>query len=105
MRQTYAKEKFSSAVAVLKKGSKDLKSSIWDAYLIFHPLSENDFSDELKDDWNFIHRELTTENPSYNEAGEVTEGKVQNTLKKMSEGKCTEIVKRIIDLEKRLSLS
>lgn len=102
MRLNYAKEKLGSAVRSISNDRGNIKTRIWNAYLIFHTLSENDFSEELKEDWNFIYNNLTIEEPTHNEKGEVTDGKVQNTLKLLSEDKCVEIVNRIVELEAKL---
>lgn len=102
MRNRYAKEKLSSAVRLLATNKGDIKVGLWNAYLIFHPLTETDFSEDLREEWNIIHRNLTTEEPSYDEKGEVTDGRVQNTLKKLSHNKCQELVSMIKSLESKL---
>lgn len=102
MRHSYAREKFGVAVNEMATGTGDIRDRIWHAYLSFHPLTEKDFSDELKDDWNQIYQSLTKEEPSYNDKGEVTIGKVQNTLNKMDTESCVELAQLICDLNSKL---
>lgn len=92
------KEKFAAAVETMANSTGDIKSRLWGAFLIFHTLTEKDFPDELKEYWNSIYNDLTREEPSYDKNGEVTEGKVQNTLKVIDETKCAEIARKITEL-------
>jgi len=80
----------------------NIRTRIWNAFLIFHTLSKNDFSVELQEDWDFIYNSLTSQEPTYDKKGEVVSGKVQNTLKVLSEDKCVEIAERIVELETKL---
>lgn len=102
MRHQYAKEKLGSAVHSMATDKGDIKTRLWHAFLIFHTLSERDFGDEFKEDWNFIYNSLTTEEPSYDDKGEVTTGRIQNTLKVLDEKTCVEIAERISNLAAKL---
>ena len=104
MRGTYAKEKIGSAVHILATGRGGIKQRIWDAYMQFHPLRETDFPDDLKPKWNELHDRLTSEEPSYDSKGEVTNGRVQNTLNKLTDDECVEIAELIVDLEFEIGL-
>jgi hypothetical protein len=98
MRHSYAKEKIAAAVESMANSPDDIKSRLWGAFLIFHTLTEKDFPDELKEYWNVIYDDLTQEEPSYDENGEVSNGKVQNTLKVIDDTKCVEIARKITEL-------
>lgn len=102
MRHHYALEKLGSAVHSIETDRGDFRTRLWQASLIFHTLSEKDFADEYKEDWNFIYSTLTREQPSYDDKGEVTAGRVQNTLKGLDEDTCVEIAERISNLAARL---
>lgn len=102
MKQHYAKEKLTSAVYSMVTDPGEIRTRLWNAFQIFHTLTENDFADENKDDWNFIYTNLTKEEPSYDDNGEITTGEVQNTLKILDESICIEIAKRIVNLAFRL---
>ena len=54
MRLNYAKEKLSKAVYELATGEHDVRSRLWSAYLLFHPLQLNNFPIELQNDWELI---------------------------------------------------
>lgn len=102
MRHHYALEKLDSAIHSMTTDNGDIRTRLWNAYLIFHTLSEKDFADEYKEDWNFIYKTLSTEQPSYDNIGQVTIGKVQNTLMALDENTCIEIAERILKLASRL---
>ncbi|SFE44032.1 hypothetical protein [Thermophagus xiamenensis] len=101
MKGTYAKEKFNSAVRKLK-GKRNIKQKIWEAFIILNPLNENDFPDDLKPKWNELFNRLNSEEPTLNSNNDVIKGRVENTLKKLSEKECDEIAKLIIELERDL---
>lgn len=98
MRHSYAREKIGAAIESMATNRGDIKIRLWGAYLIFHTLKEDDFPEDLKEYWNSIYNDLTTEEPSYGANGEVTDGRVQNTLKVIDEDKCVEIAKKISEL-------
>ncbi len=98
MRHSYAREKFGAAVESMATSRGDIKSRLWSAFLIFHTLKEDDFPNELKEYWNSIYSALTTEEPTYDANGDVTDGRVQNTLKVIDEDKCVEIANKITEL-------
>ena len=102
MRHSYAGEKFGVAVYALATGTGTLQDRIWEAYLSFHTLNREDFSDDLKDYWDKIDYTLTREEPSYDENGQITTGKVQNTLAKMSTQEAAEIAELICELDAKL---
>ncbi len=102
MKHGYAREKMGGAVYSLATGTGNLKERLWYAYLSFSNLEEKDFPDELKIEWNFIHTTLINEPPSYNASGEVTNGRVQNTLELLDEDTCATIAKSIYELNAKL---
>ena len=102
MRHNYAKEKLSAAVHSMASDPGDIGTRLWHAFQIFHTLSEKDFGEEYKDDWNFIYNSLTVEEPSYDEKGNLTMGRVENTLKAISESQSIRIIERIVSLASRL---
>lgn len=105
MRHTYAIEKLSAATSILSSKKGDVKSRLLDAYMKFHTLSESDFPDDLKDDWLYIHNNLTSEKPTIDSNREVISGKLQNTLKILDTDTCNQIVSRISYLETQLRYS
>lgn len=98
MRASYAREKLISAVHNLAEGTGTIQQRLWDAYLAFHTLRETDFPEDLKSDWTEIHDSLTEEEPTYNDKGEPIVGKVENTLKKMSNETASELASKITSL-------
>jgi hypothetical protein len=103
MTHFYAKQKLGSAVRSMASDPGDIKERLWHAYQIFHALNERYFSDELKEDWTSIYQRLTTEPESYNANGEVTTGRVQNTLAKLDAQTCVNIAQSICELESKAS--
>ncbi len=102
MKHGYAKEKMGGAVYSLATGTGTLKERIWYAYLSFSNLKEKDFPDELKEEWKFIYTTLINEPPSYSASGEVTNGRVQNTLETLDQDTCATITKSIYELNAKL---
>ena len=98
MKQDYAKAKLTAAIHSMVTDPGEIRTRLWNAFQIFHTLTENDFADENKDDWNFIYANLTKEEPTYGDNGEITTGKVQNTLKTLDENTCIKIAERIVEL-------
>lgn len=99
MRASYAREKINSAANALASGTGTIQQRLMDAYMQFHPLRTDDFPDDLKEDWDAIHAALTTEEPTYNEKNEPIVGRVENTLKKMSDEDASELATRITELQ------
>ncbi|MBN8671885.1 MAG: hypothetical protein J0L80_14430 [Chitinophagales bacterium] len=99
MRASYAREKINSAAHALASGTGTIQKRLWDAYMEFHPLQSSDFPDDLKEDWNEIHAALTTEEPTYNEKNEPIVGRVENTLRKMSDEAASELAAKITGLQ------
>ena len=54
----YAREKLFSAIKVLATLSGDVRSRLFVAYSVFHPLKEDNFPNELKKDWRYLFYEL-----------------------------------------------
>lgn len=95
-------EKFDIAVNVMASDTGTLRTRIWKAYLIFHTLTEKDFSDELKPDWNYILSTLTKEDAIYDDEGEVAVESVPNTLQTTNIDDCIRIAERICNLDAKL---
>lgn len=98
MKQDYAKEKLTAAIHSMATDPGGIRTRLWNAFQIFHTLTENDFADENKKDWNFIYNSLTNEKPTYDDSGKITTGKVKNTLNTLDENTCIKIAERIVEL-------
>jgi len=97
-RYNYAREKLFSAIETLATLSGDVRSRLFAAYSAFHPLREDDFPDELKEDWRWIERSLTKFGPIYNYKGEVVVGSVEKTLKRIRNRTGEKIARRLFHL-------
>lgn len=94
----YAREKLFSAVEILATFPDDVRSRIKCAYMEFHPLNEDHFPDDLKEDWNWVHNSITKCGPKFNHAGEVVVGSVENTMSHIRKKTGTEIAARIFSI-------
>jgi hypothetical protein len=56
---SYTAEKMSSAVRILAVGKGEARSRLWPAFLEFHPLTVEDFPENLRCDFEWIMHELT----------------------------------------------
>ena len=99
----YTKEKLAVAVHALATGKGGIKARLKEAFMSFHVLSGEDFPEELKVEWNYIYEGLTKEEPICDAQGEITTGKMDNTLRKMDEETGVDIAERIYDLDDKLS--
>lgn len=102
MTYSNATEKFDNAVNAMASDTGTIRTRIWKAYLSFHTLSEKDFSDDLKTDWNYIYSNLTKEEPTFDDEGEVIVESVHNTLLKTNIEDCIKIAERICVLDTKL---
>jgi len=102
MKYKYAKEKLTAAIYSMVTGIGPIRVRLFFAFQTFPRLSGDHFPDELKDDWNFIHNNLTAKEPSYDGQGNVTEGRVQNTLQELGDVECVEIATRMFELYSKL---
>ena len=102
MRVAYAREKIGVAADRLATGTGNIKERIFQAYLSFHTLSLEDFPEELQEEWSFIINTLTSVDATYDTKGEVTKGKVENSLLEMDEVTCQDVASNIIELDKKL---
>lgn len=91
----YAKEKLNSAIKILAIGKGDVRSRLWDAYLVFHTLQESNFPHEFIKDYKWIMSELTKFNPDedYTE-----EGIVPATLRRIKNSTGSKIALRLYEL-------
>ena len=102
MKHSYAKEKFGVAVNNMATGAGDIRERLWSAYLSFHPLSEKDFSDDLREDWLEIYNILTEKEPTLDSKGNVSIGRVQNSINQLDTDSCIDLAQKICDLNTRL---
>jgi hypothetical protein len=98
MKNYYAQEKLYLAVDKLISENRDLKTRLWNAFLVIHPLRESDFPEEFKCKWNLIYSRLTKEIPTYDNKGATLRGSAQNTLDILSLEECEEIAMLIHQL-------
>ncbi|MEK6876217.1 MAG: hypothetical protein AABX63_02305 [Nanoarchaeota archaeon] len=68
----------------------------------FHPVSENDFPPELRDNWKWIINQLTRLGPVYHSDGTVFIGALDNTLSRIKNSTGVKIAERIVALEDEL---
>ena len=98
MKYHYAKEKLGAAVFTLATGPQRIQNRLGYAFLAFHTLKETDFPEHLQKEWEFIQSSFVTEEPTYDDKGDITDGRMQNTLKTMDDDQCVELSKRIFEL-------
>jgi len=86
---SYAREKLSVGLISLAKGSDPIQMRLWDAYMSFHPLRENDFPKDLQEDYKEIKDLLTKVKPKGDE------GSVKATLSQMTEEEANIIAEKL----------
>ena len=103
----YALEKLAAAVHCLAVGPGDVRSRLWDAFLSFHPLTEDDLPAELRPDYRWVLHELTKREPQYQvwcspSQSLVMEGRVPANLRRMRNSTGSKIAERICAMYWRL---
>jgi hypothetical protein len=122
MAVTYAREKFANAVSIMASGTGLLKERLYDAFLEFSQVADNDIPEHLRAEYRWIREELTkrlakrrillqgkrVERVSKQHAvlqGKrvETEGNIQDTLRTMRVDRAQEIARRIVLLADQLA--
>jgi hypothetical protein len=98
----YALEKLSLAVHDLAVGQGDVRRRLKNAYLEFHPVSKDDFPPHLRDDWDWIIKQLTRFGPIRHADGKVIIGAVDNTMSRIKNSTGTKIAEKIVALQSEL---
>lgn len=93
----YAREKLSQAVYELAKGPGDVRSRLFAAYLVFHPVQPRDLPEELRADYEWIVT-MPTRYPKRFER----EGAINHTLSRMQNRTWVKVAQRIVYLSDRL---
>jgi hypothetical protein len=102
MRFQYAKGKLRQAIYELTIGEGDIRKRLVDAFNLFYILNNDDFPNELREDWGWINRELNKYGALIDEKGTVIVGSVQNTMWHIKNKTGTKIAIKIVDLYLRL---
>lgn len=82
-RYDYAREKLFNAVHALAVAPGDVRSRLLVAYLHSYTLRPENFPEELRQDWQYIVKSLKRFDPIYDHKGEVSEGSVKHTLRRI----------------------
>lgn len=98
----YALETLGHAVYYLAVGGGDVRKRLKTAYMEFHPISEDDFPPNLREDWKWIIKQLTRYGPVRRSNGAVWIGAADNTLSRIKNSTGAKIAQRIVALEAEL---
>lgn len=99
----YALQKLELAIIDLATGQGDIRSRLKSAYSEhLRIISENDFPDSLKQEWNAIKNALTKKGPLKNDDDEVVIGSIDRTLHRMWNRTGSKIANNILILRDRL---
>lgn len=98
MNNDYVIEKLTDAMDALTTGRGDVRSRIKNAYSLMHTLRESDFPDNLREDWVWIHNEITKRGPLLGPNGEIWLVSVENTMRNIRNKTGQRIAQRISKL-------
>ena len=101
-RSSYALEKLSLAVHYLAVGPGDVRQRLKTAYMEFHVVSEDDFPEHLRDDWQWIIAQLIRFGPVRHADGTIFVGALENTLSRIKNSTGAKIAERIVSLQAEL---
>ena len=97
MKYNYPTSELREAVKILATGEKDVRKRIVSIAAIAK-LNENDFPNELKEDWNWIIKNMTKEEPRYLSNGKMLFSSIENTMKSIHNSTGSKIAERIFNL-------
>lgn len=107
----YALSTLAKAIYELTVGPGPIKERLLDAYMVFHPVTEEDFPDDLAEDYRWLISQLSKFESPYRHKTDADQtlwdkGDVEHTLSKIRKNTAVEIAKRIVrlhsDLEARM---
>ena len=98
MNNDYVIEKLTDAMDALTTGRGDVRSRIKNAYSLMRTLRESDFPDNLREDWVWIHNEITKRGPLLGPNGEIWLVSVENTMRNIRNKTGQRIAQRISKL-------
>jgi hypothetical protein len=98
---SYALEKFNLAIYDLTVGEDDVKWRLQRAFRHLNAVSERDFPEELKDDWQSIINRLTKRESDW-KGTQFDEGSFKATMFRMHKKTAAKIVVDIVELQDRL---
>lgn len=99
----YTYQKLYGAMECLALHPDDVRKRLACAFLGFHVLRENDFPPHLRSDWNWILKQLSKFGPLRNARGEVFEGSVEHTMRRIRKETGVEIAKKIYELCRQIA--
>lgn len=94
----YAHQLLSQTVDTLATGAGDVRSRLWEAYSVFHPLTPKHFPEPLRKDFEWVMKQLTKREPYINSEGEIQKGSVQVSLQHMRNSTGIKIAKKLLQL-------
>ncbi len=95
---TYAVEKLADALRCLATLPGDVRERLVVAHQCFHTLQERDFPLHLHKDWRWVNQQLTRYGPVLDYKGEVREGSVQHTMRRIRNSTGSKIAKKIYEI-------
>lgn len=94
----YADQLLARTVDTLATAPGDVRSRLLAAYSTFHPLTPAHFPESLRNDFEWIIKQLTKREPYINSAGEVKKGSVQVSLEHMRNSTGVKIAEKLLRL-------
>ncbi len=83
-------------------GSGDVRKRLKTACMELIRVSEDDLPEDLRDDWRWIHNQITRFGPVFHSDGTVYAGTLDNALSKIKNTIGAKIAERIFVLEREL---
>ena len=93
---SYPMEKLSTAVSIMAAHPSSIKERLYEAFIEFHTIG-NDMPDPFREDYEWIHHELTKVSGD-------GEGAIIATLQSMTDEHAVEIAKRIVELASQIAM-
>ena len=102
MKYQYVKARIEEAVEELCIGCGDARSRVLNANEMMVSLFDMHFPDDLIADWKLIQKQMTKYGPKTNSKGDIIEGAVSHTMRKIQNKTASKIAQNIYNLHNNL---
>ncbi len=91
----YVIEKLTNAMDCLLTHQGDARARILGCHTCFGTLKEDDFPEELRDDWRYVVNTISSRGPQYTPDGEVFRGSIEMTMRACKNSTAAKVIERL----------
>lgn len=91
----YVIEKLTNAMDCLLTHEGDARARILGCHTCFGTLTEEDFPEELRADWRFVQKTISSREPMYLPNGEIFRGRIEMTMRSCRNSTAAKVIERL----------